>query len=196
MRNFKWINNRLLGALAFAAIALWAPHASAVQIYNGPVSAGNNTFLGTYNPTTNDFGQVDHAINSTGAFTDTLLFIISPTGQFTTNANFNPDTFISGFQVTLRNATATCTTAGTSCTGVTVGSLIATGVNGISDSRISFLNLSAGTYAIVVTGTATDQPVQWSGQLNTRRIIPEPASMLLFGLGLAGLGFWGRKRLN
>jgi hypothetical protein len=26
--------------------------------------------------------------------------------------------------------------------------------------------------------------------------IPEPASMLLFGLGLAGLGFWGRKRLG
>jgi hypothetical protein len=30
----------------------------------------------------------------------------------------------------------------------------------------------------------------------TTTTVPEPSTMLLFGIGLTGLGFWGRKRLN
>lgn len=47
-----------------------------------------------------------------------------------------------------------------------------------------------------VTAGSTCYQVTSTDITNTGGKIPEPASMLLFGFGLVGLGVWGRKRLS
>ncbi|MCP4408397.1 MAG: PEP-CTERM sorting domain-containing protein [Gammaproteobacteria bacterium] len=39
-------------------------------------------------------------------------------------------------------------------------------------------------------------PRTWNGTINYTTSVPEPTTILLMGLGLAGLGFARRRRLN
>ena len=126
MKHYK----SLLVSLSLVAGALFAPLSSAGLIYNGGVSGGTNTYIGTYNPLTLDSALFNHAFltGSTGLFSDIFIFTLAPAGNATTNANFVPSGRISGFLIELLSATGTtgCGALGTACSTLVTGGVIAT----------------------------------------------------------------------
>ena len=188
--------SKFLAPVALAAAALWAPNASAAQIYFGGY-AGTGTYIGSYDAAAQDYGNFGHGFATTGGFTDTWVFKFSPIGSATTNANFLPTDRITGFQVDLWNAVASpatvCPTLGAVCTTFALGSHIVTGVPGLASSNIGFTGLSAGWYAITVAGSVGTAPASYTGQLQVSPV-PEPASLALVGAALVGLALSTRKR--
>lgn len=71
--------------------------------------------------------------------------------------------------------------------------------------RIWFGSYTDASIHFDASGWGTDSPSYsafpatgtsgWEGTLNIVAAVPEPATALLLGLGLAGLGIWGRKRI-
>ena len=99
-------------------------------------------------------------------------------------------------------------TLGASCCSGTQGDFSgATNPTGLAERRwqgVTFTGLSAGDYAYAITGMSTavwrdwnSNLNNWTGTLNIPRGsvgVPEPGTLALLGLGLAGLGLSRRRR--
>ena len=81
--------------------------------------------------------------------------------------------------------------------GIFVYDLTGTGISGGNQVDVTFASdLLLGTFAVAygqdLTGKAFSTPFTESGLTNK---VPEPSTFLLFGIGLLGLGFFGRKNI-
>jgi PEP-CTERM motif len=196
----------LSSLLAGAALAMASAPASAGVVCNNCTYAGNpGSYIGTYNPNTNDNGTVGNATTGTnGNFDNYWVFDINPGGEASVNAIFLPTDNISNFDVKLYSVTnAPCSantiSAGGACSLVQTGALVGDGFTSPAySSSINFTDLTAGRYAFEVTGTISgltpNQPASYVGQIQVRNDVPEPASLALVALGLLGAGAASRKR--
>ena len=166
---------RFLATVATAgALSLGAFSAQAATICNGCdyVDAAAATYLGVHNGTTNDlstFQNIFPGLIST-AFSNFWVFDIAPTSDGSGSADFTVLAAIAGFTGALwTDAGSVCGGGpGTGCASVAVGAVVA-GDSDPSAERIGQINFEA------------------------TRVVPEPGTLALMGLALAGLGFLRRR---
>ena len=134
-----------------------------------------NVVAGNSDAVTSDLGTVDLTVNPEG---DSIELLLTQTG---TPPTFNPGTF---------NGARFSDLDWVGIPGEIIGVNLVTDFAGLTASRVSFTADSVSVNFVDLTMTQTTHFV--SLQLETRHV-PEPASMALFGLGAAGLGFVRRR---
>jgi hypothetical protein len=199
------MNRKLLALAPIAALALGAQAASAATICAGceKIDGAAGTYIGSYNPTTLDEGTFNHTgiqgdVGQNTAFTDFFVFDLNPGGMGSISADFTLTTGIRNFVGRLWTA-AEGTNCGagapSACTAIVPGTLLVTATESNRRWEIIASGLEAGRYIIHVTGeTRPSGNSSYSGQLSFT--VPEPGTLALLGLGLAGLGLSRRRKAN
>jgi len=194
------MKNWLAHVVATGALALGSQVAQAGIICQGCEYGDDaGTYLGSYNPTTFDFGTFNHSdvgidVGPSTAFEDFWVFDLDPGGTGSISADFTAFTAITGFHGELYadNGGTTCT--GSDCSAIDLGALMASEDSVNRRWEIIEDNLPAGRYIIRVTGTTNPNSTSaYTGQLAF--IVPEPGTLALLGLGLMGVGL-SRRRAN
>jgi hypothetical protein len=182
-----------LGLVALAgAISAFAPsNVQAAQIctsceYDDSVGVVG-TYIGTYNPTTFDFGTFQHTAVTAGlAIDDRYVFDVAPAGDGSVSVDFTFLAPFTGFTGGLYAAGAT-TCVASACTVANLGAAVAGDTDPSSNQiETGVVSLTAGRYIFQVLGTAGSPQGTYTGQLATAAVpVPEPALMSLLGVGLA-----------
>ena len=125
------MKNWLAHVVATGALALGSQAAQAGIICQGCEYGDDaGTYLGSYNPTTFDFGTFNHSDvgideGPSTAFEDFWVFDLDPGGTGSISADFTAFTAITGFHGELYADNGGTTCAGSDCSAIDLGALLA-----------------------------------------------------------------------